>query len=189
MRILFCFLFFTFCFSTLAQETNEVVNPNTNRLVKFYPDNQPYVGITNYPQRIEDTDLLTTPAGWNTNFIGRVGFEEHMAGFGAVLSLARSNKVYLARIQSANNLARLLQLYDLIPAGRVICTNNAATIATIEASLASGTNTQAQVIVRIRQLNGVVAEQRVIHANVLEYLQRLGPMLRDLYRADRDTSP
>lgn len=84
------------------------------------------------------------------------------------------------------NLARIQQLYTQIDQGRTLCSNIDQTTATIEASLASGTNTQAQVVVRIRQLNGAVHDHNTINAGVLELLQRLGPVLRGIYRPEED---
>jgi len=64
MKYISYLLFLSLCAVCLAQDsTNEVVNPNTNRIVQFYADNLPYAGLTNYPKRIEDTSL-TNVSRW-----------------------------------------------------------------------------------------------------------------------------
>ena len=186
MRLIF--IISLVCASGFAQETTDPVKTTTNKLVKFYADNLPYACITNYPARTENTDIATTPTGWNTNFIGGVGYDEYLESFRPAFTVAKSNAVYLARARNATNIARLLVLHNQIPAGRTITSNDVATLSTIEASLAAGTNTTAQTVIRIRQLNGVVEDLRQIQAGILEYLQRLGPVLKDLYKPDIDTA-
>lgn len=183
MKTFITILFLMVCLPILAQ------NDNTNRLVKFYPDNRPYDGLTNYPVKIEDTSLTNVPTGWDTNFIGQVGFEEHMAALKDKMGVASSNASYIARVKSTNNIARLLVLYDQIPIGRTLCSNVLTSVNTIESSLASGTNTQAQVVVRIRQLNQAVADLNTVQSGILELLQRLGPVLKTLYNPGIDNVP
>jgi len=91
MKTFICLLLSLVGLTAVAQETNQVVSSDTNRLVFVYPDNQPYPGLTNYPQRIEDTDLLTLPPGCFTNFIGGVGWAEYMSAFNAVQFIASAN--------------------------------------------------------------------------------------------------
>lgn len=86
-------------------------------------------------------------------------------------------------------IAELVDIYQLIPTGRTICTNDMASSATIEASLASGTNTQAQVVTRIRQINANVNDALMLENRILELLQRLGPVLKSMYRPEDDTTP
>lgn len=95
----------------------------------------------------------------------------------------------VAKVRTNANLARLIFIYSLIPTGRTICSNDLASSATIEASLASGTNSQSQVVTRMRQLNNTVNDALVIENQILELLQRLGPVLKSMYRPEEDTTP
>ena len=158
-----------------------------NILVLFYTDNQPLTGLTNWPLRTKDVSFSTNAPGWSTNMT-KVDYEAYRAARLPLYNAAESNMLYQQKVALDANIARLLVLHAQIPAGRTITSNDVATLATVEASLAAGTNTTAQTVIRIRQLNGVVEDLRQIQAGILEYLQRLGPVLKDLYKPDIDTA-
>lgn len=167
----------------------EVTNspPCTNILVLFKPDNQPYIGVTNYPAATETVCFQANIDGWSTNMT-LDQFTEFMSVIqdSSAWRIGKSNANYLAQSKTTANLARIVELYQQIPAGRAMATNTSATLRIIEGSLASGTNTQAQVVNRIRQLNGAVNDVNTIQAAILELLQRLGPELRKLYEPAKD---
>lgn len=90
------------------------------------------------------------------------------------------------RTVANTNSIKLQSLYEFIPKARVWTASTLTTVTNIEASLASGTNNTAQLVLRIRQLNGEVNQQARINAGVLELLQRLGPVLREMYKPETD---
>ena len=174
-------------FALLAQETtNEPINVRTNVLVRFYADNKPYVGITNYPMQVENVETTEVLPGWSSNFT-QANWDLYMAAMREAVKIPKSNAVYAAKVKADANLARLLELYAQIPIGR---TNNAIStskIALLETSLASGTNTTAALVVsRVRQLNSIADDINRRQGYILEYLQRLGPVLKSLYRPQDD---
>ena len=83
-----------------------------------------------------------------------------------------SNKTYVAKAALDANLARLVVLFNQIPAARTQMTNiQNSTIGNVAAA-STAIKTQANVI------NGI-----------LEELQRLGPVLKQIYKPDEDTTP
>jgi hypothetical protein len=153
-------------------------------LVQFYTNDAS--GIPNgWPRTVSETDKTNIASGWHANY-SVSEYLSYRSSMQAQHNAWVSNSALATSIVTSNNLARLMDLHSTIPTGRTITSNAAVTIATIEGSLASGTNSQAQVVTRIRQLNGVMENLRAIEANILEYLQRLGPVLKDLYRPEND---
>lgn len=170
-----------------SQEITNTSPDFTNVIVRFMDDNQPYSRITNYPSEVSSVDFSTNAPGWSTNMLvtDYLDYVRSIQMSDAWI-VGKSNQVWIANNRRTVNLQRLLALYDLIPQGRSGCSNSAATFSTIEASLASGTNTQAQVVNRIRQLNQEANSVNTRQAYILEYLQRLGPELKALYKPDQD---
>lgn len=154
-----------------------------NVAVRFYgsnPDGLP----ANWPVQVQ-------PCGTNTSVAGFSVMTQ--AELNAIISTNRaaytaweSNKIFAAQAKLNENMTRLLTLYNQIPKARTWTASTLTTCTNIDASLASGTNSNAQIIARVRQINAEAATQARIQAGILELLQRLGPVLRDMYRADND---
>lgn len=160
-----------------------------NALVRYYPDNAPFTGLTNWPKVVAlCSNNAAVPQGWDavvsTNSLASA-VAAKQATYDAGAAAVQTVQDNASRV----NLARLLALYNQIPNGRTLVANDQTTLGTIEASLASATNTQAQVVIRVRQLNNVANDLATVQANILELLQRLGPVLQTLYRPEQDTTP
>lgn len=99
-----------------------------------------------------------------------------------------SNHVFSAKSEKEANIARLFQLYAGIPNARTQFIVGVNLLATVDGSLASGTNTQAQVVGRLRQVVAVETEAIGYLDNIAEILDRLGPLLKDMYNATQRTT-
>lgn len=188
-RVFVCFILLNLCFSSFAQDTNEPP-VLTNKLVNFKPDNYPYTGVTNYPIPGPLVDYPTNAPGWATNMTT----DQYAAYLATIYSSpawinGKSNANWIANNKRTLNLQKIAALFDLLPSGWTNCASDKATSDIIEASLASGTNTQAQVVVRIRQLNGITQNAINRQQKVLELWWRMELVLRAIYDPIKDQSP
>lgn len=139
-----------------------------NVLVKFYPDNVPFTGLTNYPAVLLPVNSTTNAPGWTTNMTV-VDYTAYLASKQPVYDAAINAESNRIATMSIANSARIVALFQQIPAARVqmqtISTNTGMT--------------QAQAIAAVRQ------EANVIDG-ILEELQRLGPVLKQIYKPEED---
>lgn len=142
-----------------------------NILVKFYPDNQPYSGLTNYPAVTQPVSWSTNTIGWNTNMT-LAAYAAYKDSFSAQYAAGESNATYQAQAALNANVARLLTLYNGIPSAR-----------TQLRSFANGTNTltTAQLTTATRQLADYTEK-------LMEFIQRLGPVLKEIYKPEQDST-
>ena len=89
------------------------------------------------------------------------------------VSQIQSNQQWQAQQKVDASLTRIVQLYGMIPQAR-------ATLGTFEAGWQKGTN------YNLAQLNYIVREQNRDVAGMLELQQRLGPVLKEMYDANKD---
>jgi hypothetical protein len=82
----------------------------------------------------------------------------------------RSNQVWIAKRDSDVNLARLIELYQQIPTARATIYNFATNTSNL---------TTAQLTTATRQLANYVEKE-------MEFIQRLGPLLKSLYKPEQD---
>lgn len=155
-----------------------------NVAVRFYGDKNPQGLPEHWPAQVQ-------PCGKETKVDGfTVMTSEQLADIvktnKPLYAAWESNKTHVAQAKVDSSLLKLAALYEQIPTARKWTATTLTTCTNIEASLVSGTNTTAQLITRIRQINGEVATQARINAGVLELLQRLGPGLRSMYQAEND---
>ena len=143
---------------------------------------------TNQPNIPDGWPVVVQPCGTNTTI--PAGFHTNIAwdvytAYRASLEpwMDASNAVVRAQqtLNRETKIADAVELYQRIPAGLQLAQQVATNSAIIEASLASGTNTQAQVVTRIRQLNGNVNTLNTVQSNILVYLEKIGPSLKHIY--------
>lgn len=84
----------------------------------------------------------------------------------------QSNRVYVAQAKISANLARIVELFQQIPTGR-----------------ASMTNTMNATISNVSQASTHIKTMANVLDKILEELQRLGPVLKDIYRPESDSTP
>jgi len=159
-----------------------------NLLINFYPDNQPYPGLKGYPAQIMPVPWSTNTPGWSTNMTS-TDFETYMESCRVTYLSSQSNAAATVQAKTDANLARLLVLYGVISPARNTIGANQSSLTNIYASLASGTNTTAQVVSRVNQANLLLNDQMTIMSSILEFLQRLGPSLQSIYKPADDTTP
>lgn len=136
-----------------------------NYLIKFAPDNQPYVGMTGYVAQLTATASTKLAPGWDTNV--------NAAIFASIMSNSTWQLTSSAGFQvTTNRLSRIVALYNQIPAARSNMTFISNTGLTNTATLSAAIKLQAQVV-----------------DGVLEELQRIGPILQQMYQPDLDATP
>lgn len=140
-----------------------------NLLVRFYPNNQPYQGLTNYPSEIRAVSFTTNAPGWNTNMTF-AQYDLLRSASVPIYESGASNEAYTAELALKQNTDRLVQLYAGIPSAR-------ATINSF--SNATNTMTTAQLTAATRQLAGYTEK-------LMEFIQRLGPVLKEMYKPEDD---
>lgn len=67
-----------------------------NLLVTFWPNNQPYTGLTNWPQGVKPVSFSTNAPGWTTNMT-EAQYVAHVAARQAVYNTGSSNEVWQAQ--------------------------------------------------------------------------------------------
>lgn len=124
--------------------------------------------INNWPVQVQ-------PIGTNTSvdapflLMTKAQIAECIASNQPAMTSWESNKLWQANAKRDANLARIVALFQQIPAARV----QMQTIST------NASMTQAQAIAAVRQ------EANVIDG-ILEELQRLGPVLKQIYKPEED---
>lgn len=132
----------------------------------------------------QPTSVTNLVTGWDTNMTISA-YKAYRASVEPSVNAWRQSLINSTNALKAANLAALVSLFGKVDNGLILTTNLFTTITNVENSLASGTNTQAQVVFRIRQLNGVVNDQNRIVQGVLELLQRLFPPLKEIYQTSQ----
>ena len=97
MKITLSILFSLVCFCSQAQ----------NVLVKFYPDNQPFMGLTNYPLATTWTDVSGPVAGWSMN-MALSDYNALVANLTPIYNAGASNALEAARVSVDADLAALV---------------------------------------------------------------------------------
>ena len=156
-------------------------------LVNFYPPNQPYAGLTNYPSQIVPVTWSTNTPGWSTN-MSSDDYAAYVSVLVPIYATAQSNAQAAVTTQSNANLARLAVLYSLIQQARTMTAAGQSGLTNVYMSLASGTNTTTQVVVQVNKANMIHNDQMTIMAGVLELLQRLWPVLQQAYQPATDST-
>ena len=156
-----------------------------NVLVNFYPANQPFAGLTNYPAQDLEVTWSTNSPGWATNMLD-TDYAAYKAGLLPAYLTASSNAQYQASLPVATNLANYMLLSSMIPLGLADCTTRTNTLWTEYWSFRSGTNSAAGT-------NAIVADvimqcyiSDIYHREILDLLSRLGPVLQQLYQPASD---
>ena len=169
-------LLFLLCLTASAQ----------NALVKYYPANAPYNGLTNWPKVVAlCSNNVAVPAGWDAA-VATNTLADSVAAQQPVYDAGVSNQ--LASIQSQNNSNYLnwFAIYTNIPTGIADCTTRTNQLWSIYRSLASGTNNQTQINSQTTQLALQLYIDLIYHRQILDYLTRLGPGLQALYNPASD---
>lgn len=86
-----------------------------NLLIKFYPDNKPYPGLTNWPSNIEAVTYSTNSPGWDAN-ISNSNFVALVSQQTALYKQGESNSLYLAHAAAkasySSNITALINSYS-----------------------------------------------------------------------------
>lgn len=142
-----------------------------NVLVRFHADNQPFAGLTNYPAQTQPVTWATNSPGWATNMT-LAAYAAHRAALEPIYRAAESNAQATAKAALDANVARLKQLYDGIPDARTTLRN-----------FANGTNTLTN-----PQRDAALRQSADYTEKLMEFIQRLGPVLKAQYRPEEDTT-
>lgn len=175
--LLFCVISLTVC----SQDTNSTTSL-TNALVNFKPDNQPYVGITNYPASMLTVSFQTNLPGWSTNML----LEDYFSYVSAIQSspawiLGKSNANFIRNYTFSNNYALWYSIFTNIPTGIADCTTRTNSAWNDYMSFISGTNNAAGTNRIIANLLIDRYVGYIYHRQILDYLTRLGPGLQKMY--------
>jgi hypothetical protein len=174
MKTILC-LFLGLCLSASAQV-------GTYFAVSFYATNSPQVlaGWPQWeplPQGVRALGTATGPTYSNEVLFAWTDVNALIATNAAAFSAYQQN-------QSAPKQAQinaLTGLYNQIPAGLMILSNDMNSLTNVYASLASGTNTTAQAVTQINK--GILAQndQANVLQVLLQFIQQLGPVLQQIY--------
>lgn len=175
-------------------------------LVKYFPPNQPFAGLTNYPSAVGFTRFTTNAPGWDTNMtpsayyglLGRVlpGYVTGAVAAGATIAQAMATNPAPISLDSGvwsassagTNYGAWLSLNAQMPLG-------VSTFATMTNSLwgiyqsLTPTNTLAQLTSKMQTLALDEWILATAMRNVCEYLQRMGPGLQQGYDPAKDPAP
>lgn len=79
-------------------------------LVRWYPDNQPYAGLTNYPEATLSVSYTTNAPGWSTNMTAEQ-YGAYKAAMKPLYLAARSNALVIADQLAVSNALVVLKAY------------------------------------------------------------------------------
>ena len=137
--------------------------------VKFYGAGNSF-GLPEYWPQVIQHDATNAPAGFV--LLTQAQLDEIISTNQPAYNLWESNRAYIAQAKLDANLARIVELFQQIPAGRTSMTNIMnATISNV-----------AQASTHIKTLANVMDK-------ILEELQRLGPVLKEAYKPETDNTP
>lgn len=168
MRLIFIFVIVAFsAFSGLAQvDTNPTPVPATNYAVQFYGVNTN--GYPYYWPKANMNVVDSAPDGWV--FFSKLDYDTLIATNRSAMTLAKSNRQWQATQVITANSARLLLLYDGIQDARTQLRN-----------FANATNS-----LTVSQLTVATREIANYEEKLMEFIQRLGPVLKAIYKAEED---
>ena len=158
-----------------------------NVLVNFYPANQPFAGLTNYPAQTAPVAWATNSPGWATNMTTSA-YATYLAGLLPSYVAAQSNAQFQAQapILAASN--TWATLYSLIPVGVADMTTRTNTMFSLYASFISGTNTAAGT-------NAILAQEcqnsfvyGIYLRNMLDLWWRMQPGANAIYSPSSDAA-
>lgn len=171
-----------------------------NVLVNFYPNNQPYPGLTNWPYNDLKTNYTGSVPGWTTNML-LSDYTAYVAALKPVYDAGVSNAYYVTVTANVlSNYNAWYSLYTNIPAGLTdtsnrinVFTNMSRQLTVLNASWNSGTNNAAGT----NRVIGGILTNMVIQASqgqytwtylnqIINYLSRLGPGLQQGYNPALD---
>jgi hypothetical protein len=178
---IFCFLLSAF--GLTAQVTNQ--SAPTNVLVNFYPANQPYLGLTNWPANSLPVSFSTNAPGWQTNMT-LAAYEALTNSQWAVYLIGQEAVVENQQALVMSNYSAWNALYTNIPAGIADSSNRIAAMGVIYTNLLAGTNTQAQDNAQMTQMAKQLYYSYVYLNEMIIYLSRLGPGLQGIYNPTTD---
>lgn len=150
---------------------------NSNVLVNYWPNDQPYPGMTNYPSAAMSVPDTNVAAGWTANipYSNYVTLEAQSS----IVSISQQNLVQ-------SNLFSFLSSYTNIGAGIIDTSNRINTMSNLWQSIKSGTNSQAQ----LTTIQATMAQYDYINwvymNKIVTLLQRLFPALKQIYQPAND---
>ena len=121
-------------------------------LVRFFPDNKPYVGLTNYPSQVQPSESSEIVAGWVTNMT-KANYQSYVDALLPVYRVGESNALYQSKLELDSKIEALAVAYSNLQ----WCADNWASVTNLTT-------------LRI----AVKAEGDV--------LLKLGPVLKELYK-------
>lgn len=146
-------------------------------LVNFYPTNQPYFGMTNYPSESSNSTSSLLVSGWASNVT--VATYLTLETQSSIIQQAQANA-------SQSNYLAWYSIYSNIPAGIIDSSNRIAAVGVIYTNLLSGTNTQAQDNAQLTQMAHQLYFTYVYLNQLIAYLSRLGPGFQQIYNPSSD---
>lgn len=156
-----------------------------NVLVTFWPTNQPYQGLTNWPQGAKPVSWSTNTPGWATNMT-LANYSAYVAAQQPVYDAGVSNALYSANVNISSNAAAWQAMYVQIPLGISDSSNRIFTLGNLIASWNSGTNNAAGTNSIIKQTMQNVQVSYQYLNQIIVYLSRLGPGLQQVYQPAND---
>lgn len=145
-----------------------------NILVNFWPNNQPYQGLTNWPQGVKPVSWSTNTSGWTTNML-LSDYSAYVAAQQPVYDAGVSNAQFTLSSINSSNYAAWYAIYTNISTGVADTSNRMASVTSLTASWKSGTNTPAGTNNIITSMFTHWYYDWVYFNQVLQYLKVLGP--------------
>lgn len=145
-----------------------------NILVNFWPTNQPYQGLTNWPQGVKPVSWSTNTPGWATNMT-LAAYSAYVAAQQPVYDAGVSNAQFNISSLNSSNYAAWISIYTNIALGVADTSNRMANVTSLTASWKSGTNSAAGTNNIITSMFSHWYYDWVYFNQVLQYLKVLGP--------------